>query len=87
MCQELKSEIRAALYQNSIILQNWPTFLRVVAQAKSFIYLEHKSSSYASKPTYNREKLIDKATKNSHSFNSYNNYTTTTIYRNLQIHS
>lgn len=36
---------------------------------------------------HNKENPIDKAIKNSHSSNSYNNLMTTTAYGNLQIYS
>ena len=87
MRQVLRSEIRDALYQNLTVPKDWPTFFKAVAQAESSIYLEHKSSSHAGKPTHNKEKPISKSTDNGHSFNSHDTYTATIACGNSQAHS
>lgn len=74
MRQGLRSEIRAALYRNPTVPKDWPTFLEAVARAESSIYLEHKSSSHAGKPSmHNREKLVDQATENGHNSSNHKN--------------
>lgn len=85
MHQELISKICAALYQNPTVLKDWPLFLKTIAWVESSIYLEQKSSFHTCKPMHNREKLIDKAIENCHSFNNYNNQRTTIAFGNLQV--
>ena len=87
MRQGLSSEICAALYRKTTIPNDWLIFFEPVARAKSSIYLEHKSSFHAGKPTHNREKPIDKSTKNGYSFNSHNTHIATIARGNCQAQS
>ena len=57
--QGFRSEIRAALYRNPTVSKDWPTFFEAVANAKSSIHLEHKTSSHEAKFfNHNKEKQL-----------------------------
>ncbi len=83
--QGFRSEICVALYHNSNVPKNWPTFLEALVHKEALIYLEHKATSHAIKPSsYNNEKQADKLTNNNHSYGSSHKCQGTNVWGNTQ---